>query len=437
MSLLSPQSLPPLADRMRPATLDEIIGQEHIIGKGRLLRRAIEADRLTSSIFFGPPGCGKTTLAYVIANSTKGAFEKMNAVTSGVGDVRQVLKEAKERRLYTGQTTYLLLDECHRWSKAQSDSILPAIEEGIICFIGSTTENPMVSLTPAILSRCRVFEFKPLTSDQVAIAITRAISDRERGYGNQNIVMDEEALNHLAIVSHGDIRTGLNALELAVLTTPANEQGICHITMPIAEESIQKPMLRIDESLYYDMLSAFCKSLRGSDSSAALAWFTRMLYAGVDPHLIMRRMIVHASEDVGLANPIAMLQAHAASNALNTVGLPEAKIPMAQAIIAICESPKSNSVVVALGKADSDAQKGAHLPVPAHLRDTHYASSAARENRKSYLYPHDFPGHWVKQNYMPVELEGKTYYTPSDQGHEEKIRQQHIKRGEPVDETPD
>ncbi len=429
MPLLSTQPLGPLADRMRPATLDEVIGQEHIIGKGRLLRRAIEADRLTSSIFYGPPGCGKTTLAAVIANSTKGVFVKMNAVTSGVADVRQVLKEAKERRLYTGQATYLLLDECHRWSKAQSDSILPAIEEGTICFIGSTTENPMVSLTPAILSRCRVFEFRPLTVAQVALAINRALQDGQRGYGEQNITLEEDALNHLATVAHGDIRTALNALELAVLTTPANKEGFCHITLAVAEESIQKPMLRIDESLYYDMLSAFCKSLRGSDSSAALAWFTRMLYAGVDPHLIMRRMIVHASEDVGLANPIAMLQAHAASNALNTVGLPEAKIPMAQAIIAICESPKSNSVVVALGKAEADAQKGAHLPVPAHLRDTHYANVARTQSGKGYLYPHDYPGHWVKQNYMPTELEGQSYYTPTDQGHEDKIRLQHQKRG--------
>ena len=431
MSLFTPSSpsLPPLADRMRPRTLDEIIGQDHLIGKGRLLRRAIEVDRLTSSIFWGPPGCGKTTLAAVVANSTKAAFEKMNAVTSGVADVRQVLKEAKERRLYSGQATYLLLDECHRWSKAQSDSILPAIEEGIINFIGSTTENPMVSLTPAILSRCRVFEFKGLDQKQVTTAILRAANDPERGYGNQNVQIDTQALAHLAQVAGGDIRSALNALELAVLTTPPNSQGICHITLAIAEESIQKPMLRIDESLYYDMLSAFCKSLRGSDSDAALAWFTRMLYAGVDPRLVLRRMIVHASEDVGLANPIAMLQAHAAANALETVGLPEAKIPMAQAIIAICESPKSNSVVVALGRAEADAQKGAYLPVPAHLRDTHFSQAAQTENGKGYKYTHDYPGHWVKQNYMPQELMGTTYYTPSDQGHEAKTRQQHIQRG--------
>ncbi|NLB90119.1 MAG: AAA family ATPase, partial [Clostridiales bacterium] len=318
MSLFETPSMAPLADRMRPQTLDEMIGQSHLIGKGRLLRRAIEADRLTSSIFFGPPGCGKTTLAAVIAATTKAAFEKMNAVTSGVGDVREVLKAAKERRMYSGQATYLLLDECHRWSKAQSDSILPAIEEGTIRFIGSTTENPMVSLTPAILSRVRVFEFKALTRQEVITAIDRAVQDPLRGYGQQQVLVDDDALDHWSRIAGGDIRSALNALELAVLTTPANDQGVCHITLEIAEESIQKPMLRIDESVYYDMLSAFCKSLRGSDSDGALAWFTRMLYAGVDPFLILRRMIVHASEDVGLANPIAMLQASAAATALQT-----------------------------------------------------------------------------------------------------------------------
>ena len=429
------ETMAPLADRMRPRNLDEMIGQSHLIGKGRLLRRAIEADRLTSSIFFGPPGCGKTTLAAVIAGTTEAAFEKMNAVTSGVGDVREVLKAAKERRLYTGQATYLLLDECHRWSKAQSDSILPAIEEGTIRFIGSTTENPMVSLTPAILSRVRVFEFKPLTLKEVTTAIVRAVKDPDRGYGSQQVEIDDEALHHWAQVAGGDIRSALNALELGVLTTPADENGVCHITLSIAEESIQKPMLRIDESLYYDMLSAFCKSMRGSDSDAALAWFTRMLYAGVDPHLILRRIIVHASEDVGLANPIAMLQAQAAATALQTVGLPEAKIPIAQAIIAICESPKSNSVVVALGKSEADSQKGASLPVPIHLRDTHYSGAATLDRGKGYLYPHDYPGHYVKQDYMPAELQGQKYYLPSDQGHENKIRLQHLQRGKLHEKT--
>lgn len=414
----------PLADRMRPRDLTEFIGQRHLLGEGRLLRRAIEAGRLTSSIFFGPPGCGKTTLASIIAGSTKSAFVQLNAVTSGVGDVRQVIHDAQERRRY-GQSTYLLLDECHRWSKAQSDSILPAIERGVIRFIGSTTENPMVSMTPAIVSRCRVFQFEPLGESDVMQAMHRALQDKERGYGQLNVVADEDALRHIARIAGGDTRAALGAVELAVLTTPADADGVIHLTMAVAEESIQKPMLRCDESLYYDMLSAFCKSLRGSDSNAALAWFARLIYAGVDPKLIARRMIVHASEDVGLANPIAMLQAEAASRALDFVGMPEARIPMAQAIIAICESPKSDSVIRAVDAAMTDAEHGGYGAVPVHLRDTHYAGHARVGSGDGYLYPHAYPGHWVKQNYMPVELQGKKYYQPTEMGHEATIRKNH------------
>lgn len=414
----------PLADRMRPRDLTEFIGQRHLLGEGRLLRRAIEADRLTSSIFFGPPGCGKTTLASIIAGSTKSAFVQLNAVTSGVGDVRQVIHDAQERRRY-GQSTYLLLDECHRWSKAQSDSILPAIERGVIRFIGSTTENPMVSMTPAIVSRCRVFQFEPLGESDVMQAMHRALQDKERGYGQLNVVADEDALRHIARIAGGDTRAALGAVELAVLTTPADADGVIHLTMAVAEESIQKPMIRCDESLYYDMLSAFCKSLRGSDSNAALAWFARLIYAGVDPKLIARRMIVHASEDVGLANPIAMLQAEAASRALDFVGMPEARIPMAQAIIAICESPKSDSVIRAVDAAMADAEHGGYGAVPVHLRDTHYAGHTRVGSGDGYLYPHAYPGHWVKQNYMPVELQGKKYYQPTEMGHEATIRKNH------------
>ncbi len=414
----------PLADRMRPRDLTEFIGQRHLLGEGRLLRRAIEADRLTSSIFFGPPGCGKTTLASIIAGSTKSAFVQLNAVTSGVGDVRQVIHDAQERRRY-GQSTYLLLDECHRWSKAQSDSILPAIERGVIRFIGSTTENPMVSMTPAIVSRCRVFQFEPLGESDVMQAMHRALQDKERGYGQLNVVANEDALRHIARIAGGDTRAALGAVELAVLTTPADADGVIHLTMAVAEESIQKPMIRCDESLYYDMLSAFCKSLRGSDSNAALAWFARLIYAGVDPKLIARRMIVHASEDVGLANPIAMLQAEAASRALDFVGMPEARIPMAQAIIAICESPKSDSVIRAVDAAMADAEHGGYGAVPVHLRDTHYAGHTRVGSGDGYLYPHAYPGHWVKQNYMPVELQGKKYYQPTEMGHEATIRKNH------------
>ena len=410
----------PLAERMRARTLDEFYGQEHLLGPGRLLRRAVEADRLTSSIFYGPPGCGKTTLAHVIAGATKSAFARLNAVTSGVNDVREVLREARERRALYGQSTYLLLDECHRWNKAQSDSILPAIEEGLIRFIGSTTENPMISMTPAIVSRCRVFAFRPLSRQNVRAILLRAIADRERGLGEMNVHMDEDALEHIVSVAGGDVRSALNALELAALTTPTGPDGI-RITLKVAEESIQQPQIRCDDTLYYDMLSAFCKSLRGSDSDAALFWFGRLLTAGADPRLLARRLVVHASEDVGLANPVAMLQAAAAMQALEHLGMPEARIPLAQAIIAVCESPKSNSVSAAIDAAMADAESGLGT-VPAHLRDTHYAGANRLENGKGYLYPHDFPGHWVRQQYLPDEYKNRVYYTPSDQGHEAKIK---------------
>ena len=414
----------PLADRMRPRTLEEFIGQRQLVGPGRLLRRAIEADRLTSSIFFGPPGCGKTTLASIIARATKAQFVQLNAVTSGVSEVRDVLKSAEERRAY-GQATYLLLDECHRWSKAQSDSILPAIERGTIRFIGSTTENPMIAMTPAIVSRCRVFQFTPLTETDVLLAMRRALADEERGYGRLRVQAEEDALRHIARIADGDTRSALGALELAVLTTPAGEDGVIRVDLAVAEESIQKPMMRCDESLFYDMLSAFCKSLRGSDSDAALSWFARLNYAGVDPRIIVRRLIVHASEDVGVANPIAMLQAAAAAQALEFVGMPEARIPIAQAIIAVCESPKSNSVSSAVDEAFADAEKGGFGPVPVHLRDTHYQGHERIGSGEGYKYPHDYPGHWVRQEYMPPEAQGRRYYRPSEMGHEATIRRNH------------
>ena len=422
--------LSPLADRMRPRTLDEFIGQRHIVGPGRLLRRAIEADRMTSSIFYGPPGCGKTTLASIIANTTHSAFVQLNAVTSGVADVRKVIKEAQDRRALYGQATYLLLDECHRWSKSQSDSILPAIERGVVRFIGSTTENPLVAMTPAIVSRCRIFQFEPLTEADVLLAMERALSDPERGFGGKNVILDPDAARHIARIANGDVRSALGALELAVLTTDPDDSGAIHVTLAVAEESIQKPVIRCDESLYYDMLSAFCKSLRGSDADAALAWFARLLYAGVDPRLIARRIIAHASEDVGLANPTAMLQAVAAAQALELVGLPEARLSLAQAIIAVCESPKSNSVVMALDQSVADAEKGGFGPVPAYLRDTHYSGNErVGAKGEQYKYPHDYPGHYVQQEYMPPEVRGRRYYIPSDQGQELKLRERRRARG--------
>ena len=413
----------PLADRMRPRTIDEFFGQAHIVGKGKLLRRAIETDSLTSSIFFGPPGSGKTTLASVIANSTGAAFEKLNAVTSGVKDVRVIIDKAQERLELYGQSTYLLLDECHRWSKTQSDSILPAIEKGIIRFIGSTTENPMVSMTSAIVSRCRLFQFFQLNMDDVKGIIGMALNDSERGLGGLDVVLEPEALDHIANVANGDARTALNAVELAVLTTPPNQDGRIVIGLDIAEESIQRRAVRCDEEEYYNMLSAFCKSLRGSDADAALFWFARLIYAGVDPRLIMRRIFAHASEDVGLANPSAMTQAAAAAQALEFVGMPEARLSIAQAIIFLCESPKSNAVVMAVDGAFSDAEYAYQVPVPLHLRDTHYHGADKLGNGKGYKYPHDFERHYTPQQYLPDNLNDTVYYKPSDEGYEKKIKE--------------
>lgn len=419
----------PLADRMRPRTLDEFIGQEHIVGKGRLLRRAIETDTLTSSIFFGPPGCGKTTLASVIAAHTGAKIAKLNAVTAGVKDVRAVIEQAeKDLKLY-GTPTYLLLDECHRWSKTQSDSILPALESGIVRFIGSTTENPMVSMTGAVVSRCRLFQFYPLTIQDVEKAMRAALADKERGLGTLNIRIDDDAFEHIAATANGDARSALNALELAALTTAPDEEGCIHIDAAVAAESVQKKVVNVDDEQFYNMLSAFCKSLRGGDSDAAIAWFARLVYAGVDPRVICRRLIAHASEDVGLANPQAMTQAVAAAQALELIGMPEARLSITQAIIFICESPKSNSVVMAMDAAFADAERIPDQPVPMHLRDTAYKGADKLGNGKGYKYPHDYPGHVVQQEYMPPSVKGRRYYIPGELGNEGKIRQNHIRNG--------
>ena len=419
----------PLADRMRPRTLDEFIGQEHIVGKGRLLRRAIETDTLTSSIFFGPPGCGKTTLASVIAAHTGAKIAKLNAVTAGVKEVRAVIEQAeKDLKLY-GTPTYLLLDECHRWSKTQSDSILPALESGIVRFIGSTTENPMVSMTGAVVSRCRLFQFYPLTIQDVEKAMRAALADKERGLGTLNIKIDDDAFEHIAATANGDARSALNALELAALTTAPDEEGCIHIDAAVAAESVQKKVVNVDDEQFYNMLSAFCKSLRGGDSDAAIAWFARLVYAGVDPRGICRRLIAHASEDVGLANPQAMTQAVAAAQALELIGMPEARLSITQAIIFICESPKSNSVVMAMDAAFADAERIPDQPVPMHLRDTAYKGADKLGNGKGYKYPHDYPGHVVQQEYMPPSVKGRRYYVPGELGNEGKIRQNHIRNG--------
>ena len=417
----------PLADRMRPRTLDEFVGQEHIVGKGRLLRRAILTDTLQSSIFWGPPGCGKTTLASIIANTTNSNFKKLNAVTSGVKELRQVLDEAEsDLRLY-GRPTYLLLDECHRWSKTQSDALLPALENGTVRFIGSTTENPMIAMTGAIVSRCRLFQFYPLKREDIITQINRALTDKERGLGAYNAVIDDDAMQHIATIANGDLRTALNAIELAVRTTEP-EDGVIRITKEIAAESIQKKVTRCDDQQLYDMLSAFCKSLRGGDSDAALAWFGRLIYAGLDPRIICRRLIAHASEDVGLANPTAMQQAVAAAQALELIGMPEARLSITQAIIFICESPKSNSVVMAVTSAFADAENTIDEPVPIHLRDTSFKGAAKLGHGVGYKYPHDYPGHVVEQEYMPPSVKGRKYYIPGELGVEASIKKKHDER---------
>ena len=422
------QRMAPLADRMRPKKLEDFLGQEHIVGEGTLLRRAIRADALTSCIFYGPPGCGKTTLAAIIAENTNASFEKLNAVTSGVADVRRVIEDADRRLRFEGRHTYLLLDECHRWSKAQSDALLPAMEKGTIRFIGSTTENPTIAMTPAIVSRCRIFEFRALSTEDVEKAVRRALKDGENGLGFLNIRMTDETIRKLADMSNGDVRIALTALELAALSTDADRDGVIVIDDGIISQSMQRRIVPMDESLYYDMLSAFCKSLRGSDSTAALAWSARLLEAGCDPRLIMRRVMAHASEDVGLADPMAMVQAVSAMQALNLMGLPEAKLPMAQAIIYVCEAPKSNAVAVAIGEADEDARNLRHETVPNHLRDTHYKGAQRLNRGDGYLYPHDFPGHYVRQNYRPAGTEDRDYYRPGDLGFEAELKERKKQR---------
>lgn len=416
--------LKPLAERMRPQTLNEFIGQEHIVGEGSLLRRAIAADRLGSCIFYGPPGTGKTTLANIIAKNTNSHFEILNAVSSGVADAKRVIEEAKNRLMIYGKKTYLLLDECHRWNKAQSDSVLSAIEQGYIVFIGSTTENPYVSMTKAIVSRCRLFEFHSLTDKDVLKALNRAINDK-RGLLDMNVVAEEGALEHLAWASGGDIRTALNALELAAVTTSASADGAIHITKEIAAQSIQKRVLSISDDNYYDMLSAFCKSLRGSDSNAGLYWAMRLIDAGCDPLLIFRRIIAHSAEDVGMANPNALVVATSALTAYEKIGMPEGTLPLAEAIICVCESEKSNSVVIARDEAERAVQTVKKEAVPMYLRDVNYK----QEKISGYKYPHDYGG-YVEQQYLPDDLKDAKFYVPSDHGYEKvvKERQERLKK---------
>lgn len=403
----------PLAERMRARNLDEFIGQKEIVGENSLIRRAIKVNRLGSCIFYGPPGVGKTTLAFIVASSLNLGYEKLNAVSSGVGEAKKVIEHAKQNFELTGKSTILILDECHRWSKAQSDCVLEAIERGYITFIGTTTENPHISMTPAIVSRCRVFKFKPLSNDDIKDALVLAIKDKERGFGRLKVKIDIPALNHFALYSNGDLRSAYNALELAVSTTPSNKNGEIIIDKVIASQCIQQPVISVDENTYYDMLSAFCKSLRGSDTDAALYWSQRLIVAGCDPLLICRRLIAHASEDVGMADSNASLMAMVAMNAIKNLGLPEGNIPLAHAIIYVCEAEKSNSVVEALNSARHDAEFNPDDKVPEHLKNYHYEEN----NPAKYKYPHDFGG-YVKQQYLPDTLKDRIYYVPKNNGKE-------------------
>ena len=412
----------PLAERMRANNLNDFIGQKHIVAEGSLLRRAISLDRLGSCIFYGPPGTGKTTLANIVASTTHGEFIKLNAVQAGVADVKAAVKEAEDNLKMYGKRTYLMLDECHRFNKTQSDSLLPAIEQGTIIFIGSTTENPYASMTPAIVSRCRVFEFKRLSVEDIKGALKKALSDKKKGLGEYSAKVDEDAINHIATMCGGDLRSAYNALELAVLTTPVGADGTLHVTLADAEQSIQRKALSYNQDDYYDYLSAFCKSLRGSDSNAALYYAMRLIEGGCDPMLVARRLVVHSSEDVGMADPRALQVATSAMYALEKIGYPEGLIPLSNAIVYVCEAPKSNAVVEAYHAARRDAvnvrdDEG----VPAYLRDNSYGSKEDKAASKKYKYPHDFPNGYVEQQYLPDSLKDRIYYVPKDIGYEKTV----------------
>lgn len=417
----------PLADKMRPSNLDEFVGQGHIVSEGSLLRRAIRLDRLGSCIFWGPPGCGKTTLAHIVASTTHGNFVMLNAVQSGVADVKKAVEDAKNALKLYGKKTYLLLDECHRFNKTQSDSLLPAIEQGTIIFIGSTTENPYASMTPAIVSRCRVFEFRRLSDEEISGALKKALTSRKGLYAYKAQV-DEEAIAHIARMSAGDLRTAYNALELAVLTTPPAADGSIHVTLSDAEQSIQRKALSYNEDSYYDFLSAFCKSLRGSDPDAALYYAFRLIEGGCDPLIILRRLVVHASEDVGMADPNALVVAVSALTAFEKLGAPEGFIPMSNAIIYVCEAEKSNSAILAMGAAQRAAREVRDDNIPPYLKDNSYGDRQTKAQSKNYKYPHDFGG-WVEQQYLPDSLKNAVFYQPKDNGFEKTVKEIRKRKG--------
>lgn len=414
----------PLAVRMRPNSLAEYIGQEHILGEGKLLRRAITEDILRSIILYGPPGVGKTTLAYVISQTTKGVFLDVSATTTGVAELKRLMEESRDRRAFHGQRTILFVDEIQRLNKGQQDVLLPAVEKGDLVLIGATTENPYFEVNAALLSRSQIYKLEPLTDDDL-LKVANSALETPNGLGKFPSSVSEEALNHLIQVANGDARVLLNCLEFAVLTTLSNDKGIRVIDLEIAEEAAQAQRIRYDKSgdNHYDVTSAFIKSLRGSDPDAALYWYARMVYANEDPRFIVRRLLVHAAEDVGLADPNALLMAQAAALALEWVGMPEARLPIGQAILYIATAPKSNSVLTAVDSAlDTVSRMGAE-PVPNHLRDAHYKGAEKLGHGLGYKYPHEYPHHYVSQNYVPNNVQKLKFYRPSNQGREKLIRE--------------
>jgi putative ATPase len=433
----------PLAARIRPRTLDEFVGQAEIVGPGRLLRRAIDADQLSSMIFWGPPGCGKTTLAMIIARTTESRFQTISAVLAGVAELRQVIKEAEDQRALYGRRTILLVDEIHRWNKAQQDALLPHVEDGTLTLIGATTQNPYFEVIAPLVSRSRVFQFKPLNDTDVETLLRRALADSERGVGRIPTQVDDEALAHLVQVAGGDARNALNALELAVTTTAVDKTGQVHVTLDVAQESIQRRAVRYDKGgdEHYDTISAFIKSVRGSDPDAALYWLAKMVYAGEDPRFILRRLYILAAEDVGLADPQAVVVVDACARAFEWVGMPEGQFHLSLATLYLTAAPKSNSAA-ALFKALEHIQEHGSGPVPLYLADKtgrfqgelgqHYKKTIGEH--EGYKYPHDYAGHWVEQRYLPEGVKGG-WYQPSDQGYEAKLAERLARLGLQRDET--
>lgn len=414
----------PLASRLRPKTLDQVVGQEHIIGKDKLLYRAIKADKISSIIFYGPPGTGKTTLAKVIANTTSADFMQLNATVAGKKDMEDVVAKAKQNMAMSGRKTILFVDEIHRFNKGQQDYLLPFVEDGTVILIGATTENPYFEVNSALISRSIVFELHPLSVENIKTLILRAVNDKTDGMGIYNGVIDDDAVMFLAEISNGDARTALNAVELGILTTDPAQDGKIHITLEVAQQCVQKRALKYDKSgdNHYDTISAFIKSMRGSDPDAAVYYLSRMLYAGESVDFISRRILICAAEDVGMANPQALVVANAAAQAVHQVGMPEAQIILSEAVIYVASSPKSNSACNAIFAANEVVRSTVTAKVPAHLQDAHYKGSAKLGHGIGYKYAHDYPNHYVKQQYLPDGLEDSRFYEPGDLGYEVEVK---------------